>query len=338
MPDVRGEWTLTATSLAGTLHGKALITQEADAEGKFAAHTMKWEEVIEGTFTGTLEGSTATVRTTNAGAPPVLPEGEFNSKEMAVEVGTGTLALSGKGTLALSGVPPMEATLVATRIKSYQEIQERELKEKEQKEKEEKEAKEAREAREKLEKEEREALEAKEAKEKQEAQEVAERTAREQQEKAQHEKEAKERESREAQERAVIPKSLPITTTLPPLVSVGVTSKTLTLGHGNTMSLNITNPNASAVHGHLKLTLAKSGKTSSSKHISTLGEATFSITAHGSAIVKVKLSHSGRAELARLKTMHVVVTSTTEASGQSSISKTYSLTLHAAKAPAHGKH
>jgi hypothetical protein len=53
--------------------------------------------------------------------------------------------------------------------------------------------------------------------------------------------------------------------------------------------------------------------------------------------VKLKLSQGGRAELARHKTLHVLATVVTEASGQTTATKTFSLTLHAGK-KAQGKH
>jgi outer membrane biosynthesis protein TonB len=327
-PDVRGEWELTFKASTESLHGKALVTEAANAKGEFASHSMFLENVIPGTFTGTLEGAMATVKTTTVAYGPV-PAGEFNSKTMVVEAGVGSLALSGSGTLILGG-KESSPTLTATRIRTYKQIEEqeaRELKERQEKEAKEKEAREAREAK-----------EAKEAKERQEkeAHEAAEGTAREKKEREL--KERQEREAREAAEKATAAKTTQGSTTTNtgnPLMPVGLATKTLTLGHGGAISLDLTNPGGSPVHGHLKLTLAKAGKTSSAKHTtgggknSTLGEASFSIAGHGTEVVKVKLSRSGRAQLARHKTLHVLVTVTTQASGQPEVTKSYALTLHA---------
>jgi hypothetical protein len=433
-PDVRGEWALTVTSSAGTLHGKALITQEANVKGEFAAHETTWEGAVAGTFTGTLEGAKATVKTTSEAFPPILPPGEFKSKAMTVEAGASSLSLSGEGTLTL-GAAEMPATETLVRVKTLNQI------EHEKREQEEAEARDnvrgewtvtlesafatlkgkaritqAANAKnefasssalfegvlhgsfsgtlegskatvtvttegygeippgtftssniavtsasnptsmsgpgtfkagasefpatltatrvltyQQLVVQEKTEQEAREKQEK-EAQEAAEKAAREKQE-----KELKERQEREAREAAgkVVPKGTP-TTPLPtpsPLVSVLLSSKTLTLSHGGTLSLNLANPNGLPVRGHVKLTLA--GKTSGVKHkssgSSTLGEASFSISGKGNAIVKVKLSASGRAQLARLKALRVVLTLTTQASGQPNAIKSYKLTLHATK-------
>src|SRR6202035_221285 len=189
---------------------------------------------------------------------------------------------SGSGTFK-AGESEFPSTLTATKIKTYQEVLEREKAEREAKEKQEKEAREA-----------------------------AERAAREKAEK--EAKERHERELREALERATPPKSLP---GLPaPLMPVQVGGKTVTLSHGGGISLGLTNPDSSPVHGHLKLTLTK-GKTSSTKHSTsksiTLGEASFSIAAHGTEVVKVKLSQSARAQFIHHKSLRVLLTVTTQA-------------------------
>src|ERR1700684_656716 len=126
-PEMRGEWALTMESSEGTLHGIAHFTQEANPKGEFAAQSMAFETFIEGTFTGTLEGATATVETTSKEFGPV-PAGKFKSKTMKVEEGAGTLALSGEGELKL-GTKELTAKFTATRIKSGKQIEEQEARE-----------------------------------------------------------------------------------------------------------------------------------------------------------------------------------------------------------------
>lgn len=440
-PEMRGEWALTMESSEGTLHGIAHFTQEANPKGEFAAQSMAFETFIEGTFTGTLEGATATVETTSKEFGPV-PAGKFKSKTMKVEEGAGTLALSGEGELKL-GTKELTAKFTATRIKSGKQIEEQE----------------AREAREREEAEERAAVRGewsltlesgptvlkgtaliteaantksefasssalvenslgtvgatfsgtlagsktlvtitteaagpappgaftsstialtyshsamsmsgsgvfkigeaefpatlsaarvktyqqvlerekaeREAKEKQEkeAQEAAEKVAREkkeQEQKAKELKEAQERKAREEAAKVVVPKTVPLPLTIPPLVPVAVGAKAFTLSSSGAISLGLTNPGDSTEHGHLKLTLTKGGKASSAKHSSsTLGEASFSIAPHGSEVVKVKLSKSGRAQLSHHKSLRVLLAVTTQASGQPTATKSYTVTLRA---------
>ena len=218
--------------------------------------------------------------------------------------------MTGPGTFKI-GQAEFPSTLTATRIKTYQQVLERQKAEREAKEKQEKEA--------------------------QEAVEKVAREKKEQEQKAKELKESQERKAREEAEKA-LPKSLPIVT-ITPLMPVEVGGK-LTLSHSGTISLDLTNPGGAPEHGHLKLTLAKGAKAASTKHSSggsTLGEASFTIAPHGTEVVKVKLSKSGRAQLTRHKTLRVLLTVTTQASGQADAIKTYSLTLRAPKAT-HGKH
>jgi hypothetical protein len=453
--EVRGEWALTLESPEGTIHAIALITEEANAKGEFAAHSMAFESVIAGTFVGTLEGATATVETTSQEFGPV-PAGKFRSETMKVEEGVGTLALSGEGELKLGAKEHLPAKLTATRIKSGQQIEEQE--ELEKKEHEESEARanirgewavtiegggqtlkgtalitenasaqnifasksalfegfiggtfggklkygeaeitittdeipgtippgsftsntiavssksnpasmsgagiskfgqaefpsmltatKVKTYSEVLKREKAE-QEAKEKQEK-EAQEAVEKVAREKQEqeqKAKELKESQERAAREAAEKAAaIQKAqiTPITPVNPALMSALLSGKTLTVSSSGAISLDLTNPNSSSVHGHLKVTLAKAGKASSIKSTtaggkSTLGEVSFSISGKGTEVVKLKLSRSWRTQLAHSKTLHVLVTLTTQATGQPGLSKVYSLTLRAPSSAHHGK-
>jgi sRNA-binding protein len=309
--NVRGEWALTLESGPATLKGIALITKEADAENKFTAANALFEGFIPGTFVGTLKGSntSVTVTTQSAGG---FPEGKFTSSTIEVTAASNPASMTGSGELTFGG-PPSSGTLTATRIKTYQQVIEQETAEREAKEKQEK-----------------------------EAQEAVERAAREKQE-----KERQEREAREAAEKAAAVKTtplpLPIVIGNTPLLSVRLATKTLTAAGGGAVSFRLTNPNVASVHGRLKLTL-KAGKALSAKHkaaggkSSTLGEVSFSLSGNGTEAVRMKLSKSWGAQLAHSKTLHVLVTLTTQATGEAAgISKTYSLTLRAPGSAHHGK-
>jgi hypothetical protein len=313
--EVRGEWEITVGSGTQSFKGIALITQSANSKDEFVASSAVYSGVNPGTFSGKLEGATTSVEVTTPPYPPAsVPGTTFTSKAMLLEYTANSMAISGSGTFAVEGGPKFSTTMTATRIKTYGQVVERETAE--------------REAKEKQEREEREATE----KAEREAKEKAEREA----------KEKHEREEREALEKAKV--TVPLKTPLPiippsnPLVPVLLAAKTLSVGHSGALSLKLENPGASPEHGLLKLTLAKAGKASSSKHPSgTLGQSSFTIAAHGSEVVTVKLSKSARAQLARHKTLKILATITTEAAGQPTTTKTYTITLHATKA-AHGKH
>jgi hypothetical protein len=330
--NVRGEWALTLENGPEKVNGTALITAEANSKNEFASSGALFESVIPGAFSGTLEGSKATVKITTQATGP-FPAGEFTSTKIVVTSTVNSMSMSGSGKLTL-GTNELEGTLLtATRIKTHQEV-EQATKEREAKEKQEKEALEAKQ------KAEREAQEkaAREAKEKQEkeALEAKQKAEREAQEKTAREaKEKQEREAREAAEKAAIATTR--------LVSVQLAGKTFTVGATELISLQITNPNPYAISGRVTLLPAKSGRAGKSsaggtgKKAGSLGTVSFGISSKGEQLVKLKLSQRGRAELARHKTLHVLATVITEASGQTTATKTFSLTLRTAK-PAHGKH
>jgi hypothetical protein len=333
---VRGEWALTFEAGPQVVKGTALVTNLANSKEEFASSSAVFESVIPGTFSGTVMGSEASVTITTQAAGP-FPGGTFTGTKLAVTVTSNSMTIAGEGTLtpetpANTSFPAM---LTATRIRTYQEV----TKEREAKEKEEREAKETteREAREKTEREASEKA-AREAKEKQdrEALEAKQKTEREANEKAALlAKEKAEREAREAAEKAALANAK--------LVSAQLPGKALTVSASELLSLQLTNPNPYAVSGHVTLVAAQSsGKSSASKGAKgkkggSLGSASFTLSPNGEQVVKLKLSQRGRAELARHKTLRVLATVTTQASGKTTTSKTFSLTLHAAKAT-HGKH
>jgi hypothetical protein len=309
---IRGEWELTLTSGAGVLKGQALIAEAANTKNEFLSNGALFEGAIPGTFSGTLEGANASVKVTTEAYGP-FPATEFNSTTMAIASGGGSLSMSGSGTSTLG-----PATLTATRTRTYAQIEEQEATEKaelEAKEKTEREAKEkaGREAREKLER---------EAKEK-------------------TEREAKEKAEREAKEKLAKEAALKQSVTL---VSAEPTTKTFTVTSSGSLALKLTNPNAFPVQGSLTLTMTVTGKASqasaghkpSKTKTVSLGKASFTISAQARGTVTIKLAHAARAELASHKSLRVTLTIVTNTSGEPSVSKTYSLTLHA---PAtHHKH
>jgi hypothetical protein len=304
--NIRGEWSLVIEAGGQTSKGTAVITSSANAKNEFASSGAAFEGVIPGSFSGTLEVSKAAASvtvTTDAEGP--IPAGEFASAAMTIGEVDGLLSLSGTGTLTSGATKIPGATLTATRIKTYTEVTERiakETQEREAKEKAEREAKERQE---------------REAKEKQE------REA----------KEKQEREAREAAEKAAGAKTAssggggeP-----PALKSVQLAGKTFTVGASELLSLQIKNPNPYAIAGRVTLVVSEAGHGTSRKTVS-LGTASFGITGSARQLVKLKLSQRGRLELDHRKTLRAVATVTTKASGQTTTSETFALTLRAAKA------
>jgi hypothetical protein len=303
--NVRGEWALTLEAGPQKLKGIAVIADPANTNNEFASKSTLFEGVLGGTFTGTLKGGQASVMVTTEGnAALSLPPGTFTSNTISVSTSANPASMSGSGTFKF-GSTEVPGTLTATRLRTHAQVEAREIAERQAKEKLEEEAKIAKEKAER------------------EAQEKAELQA----------KEKLEREAREARE--ALEKAAKVLTPPPPssLVSpVILGAKSLTVSSTGGLLLKLTNPNSEPVNGHLKVTLAKAGKASSAKHTkskgATLGEASFSIAGKGSEVVKITLSHSARTELAHLKTMHVLLTVTMQASGQATTARLYSLTLH----------
>ncbi len=140
-PEMRGEWELVLKAGSTTNSGTTVIRQEAGAKGEFASEPVQLVEGSPGTFTGTLEGSSAKVKITTT-ANSTTPATEFESETMTVTSGSGSLEISGEGTFTVPAFNvKMTGTVVAKRIKTYKEVEERE--ERELREKEEKEAREA---------------------------------------------------------------------------------------------------------------------------------------------------------------------------------------------------
>jgi hypothetical protein len=342
--DMRGEWSIELKSAKEPPFLKAGVINQMNLVGGEFSGTLH-EKSTTSSIEGTLSGTTASITITSHTSFGVIT---FVTKTAAVN--TTTNSLSGSGAYYLEGQEIEPSEISGTRTKTYLEVQKREAQElKEQEEKEAKE-REAREAKERQEKEAREtkARQEKEAKEK-EARELKERELKEQEEKA-----AKEKQEREAASKNTSSQTVGGNTGTTPsgeqggatLVSTALITRTLATGRGGTISLDLSNPNGFPVQGHLTLVMAGTGKAAKGSAAGrkkgktkalSLGTASFAISAHANETVKISLSRRGRAELARHKTLRVLLTIVTDASGKPNVSKAYTLTLHAA-APAHRRH
>jgi hypothetical protein len=130
--EMRGEWELAENFGTEHTHARALIREEANAKGEFASNSLLFEGIVSGVFSGTLEGSNATVTVITQPFGPI-PASMFTSSTMKVESSGGSPSLSGSGTFSSAGYK-LPATLTATRIKTYKEVEEREAKEKQEQE------------------------------------------------------------------------------------------------------------------------------------------------------------------------------------------------------------
>jgi hypothetical protein len=305
--NVRGEWSLTIEAGPQVAKGVAIIGEEASSENRFASASALFEGIVPSTFSGKLEGGEASVTVTTAATGPI-PASTFTATKIVVTSASNPTSMTGAGTLTAEK-NSYPATFTATRVKTHQEVLEREQQE--------------REAREAVEKAEREAKE----KQEREAKEKQEREAREREALAAKEREVKERQEREAAEKAAA-KTSSNGPGNPALVAVRLAGKTFTVSSG-LLSLQIRNPNPYAISGRVTLLAAKSRHKAAKA--SSLGTASFGVAADGEQLVKLKLSQSGRTELAHHKILHALATITTEASGQPATTKTFSLTLHTAK-------
>jgi uncharacterized protein YaiE (UPF0345 family) len=331
--NIRGEWSLLVKVGPQTSNGTALIKVAANAENEFASSNAMFESVVPGSFSGTLEGSTATVTVTSEAYGPV-PAGEFVGEKIAVNSTGDSMSISGTGKFYSNKALITEsATLVATRTKTNAEVVAREAKEKLELEAKEQEAKAKAEQETKAKAEQEAKAKAElEAKAEQEAKAKAELEA-----KAKAEQEAKAKAEQEAQKKATVSKVA--------LVSIQLAGKTFTVSAAGLLSLQVSNPNAYAISGRITLEVAQSAKAgkassahgSASKKAVSLGTVSFGISPSGKQIVKLELSQTGRTELARHKTLRVLATVLTKASGQTTTTKALTLTLRAGKA-AQGKH
>ncbi len=342
--DIRGEWAIEAVCKActfpkinrSTVNGTALIRTES-AGGEFSGTGLL--EGMSGTMSGTVTGTTQV----SASVEAKTSEGTivFTVPDGTIDATNNTI--TGEGTWKAS-IDSGEAVINGHRLRTLEQIeQEEEQKEKELKEKREKaeqelREKDLREEKEREEKEEAEAIkhakEAEEAKAKEAAEKEAqakqqEKEAQEQKTRAENEaresaeREARARAEREAKEREAQQASDPAT----------LVGKTLALGGSGSLSLQLSNPNGSPVTGEIVLLAAGGHASRTGKGGTTvLGKGSFTLSAHGTGTVKLKLSHSAVAELAHHRTLQATVRVTTSVTGQPALLATYSVTVHG---PAH---
>jgi outer membrane biosynthesis protein TonB len=351
--DMRGEWTYTLTCTCGQGAQGSMVITQMEPSGSFTGTTLL--EGFGGPVTGTLSGTNVTLDVRIPSTP--IGEQSFATTEGTLDAATNTvtapIAYNGggsepTGTVTATKIHTLEEVEKATKEKEEQEQKEREKEEQEkiqkakeqEKIKQEKEAQEKQAAKEKAEQEEKERP-AKEAKAAQEAKEKSEKeakaaqeakTAQEAKEKA--EKEAKAaQEAKAAKEREEHEKSSAGAGGQPALL-VG---KTFAVSASGQVSLELSNANGYSVSGGVTLTASSASKASATASkgkgkgkAPALGDGSFTISAHGTKVLKLTLSKSAIAQLKRHKTLRVLATITTHASGQPTITKSYSITLQAA--------
>jgi outer membrane biosynthesis protein TonB len=342
--DIRGEWAFQMTCSCGqTASGTLYLKQEEAATGAFSG-TALLQGILSGTATGMITGpNSLSLEILIPNAPPrgetfsfTMPNGALDTAANAFEgegeygasLGqnlTGEIKAIRTKTLAQLEQAEKEA---AERAKEAKEKAEKEAREREAREVQEKAAREKAEAeqheREAIEKTQREAKEAQEGKERQQAKEAQEGKERQQAKEAQESKERKEREEQAAKE------------THPAAGAAGaVKPGTLTASGAGVVSLKLTNPDAYATSGSVAL-MPAAGKSAASKHtLKALAEGSFTLPAHASKVLKLKLSRSAAAALASRGSLRLAIKIETRAGGHATSTKTYSVTLHAA---ARGRH
>jgi hypothetical protein len=349
--DMRGEWqyTLTCNSCQGST-GTLLLKQMNFTTGAYSGTTVL-DGVLDGTASGIVSGSSVSLKI-------ILPDTPMGEYTFTVENGTIESAkneFSGPGYYNSMGgyTGEIKAKQVRTQAqiekeeqeaKEKQEKAEREAKEKaelEAKEKAEKEAAEKpikekaeREAKEKAEKEaqEKQAKETQEAKEKQAAKEAQEKQVKETQE-------AKEKQAAKEAQEAKEKQAKALTTQAPSAAGPAKpNTKTLAVSSSGIVSIELSDPNGYAISGEVTLSSAAAGKSSATKgkpKTAALAESPFSIASDATKLVKLKLSKSAAAALADHKSLRVAIKITTRATGHTSTTKTYSVTL---QAPSRTKH
>jgi hypothetical protein len=339
--DMRGEWSYSITCSCGeSATGTFLFTQMEPTNGAFSG-TTEWDGgVATGTASGMVTGpSSLSLEIVLPHGPPTGAELAFTMSNASLE--TATSAFSGTGTYKDSAFTgEVKAKLVRTLAQIEKEEHEAIQRAKEEREAREKRAaeeakiQEAKAAEEKLaaekaeaEKLEREARERpakekaeKEAKEKQQAAEqqaTKEHEAKQATEKAEAEKHELQARERSAQESIR-------------LASVAPTGKAPTVRGGGEIAIDLSNTNAFAVSGSVALDEAPAhGKTSPQHKTAMLGQASFTISAHGTKVIEIRLSSHARTMLAHRRTLHLMAAITTTGSGHGSTVMRYTLQLTA---------
>jgi hypothetical protein len=125
--EMRGEWELNLNNGVRSLKGIGFITKEANAKEEFESSSLLVEGILPATFSGTLEGSEATVAVIIPADPP-FSEGIFHGSGITVQSGPGTLSMSGTGNYDVGGVMST-GPFSAVRLKSGIQIEEQEAQE-----------------------------------------------------------------------------------------------------------------------------------------------------------------------------------------------------------------
>jgi hypothetical protein len=363
--DMRGEWQYSLTCTCGqNATGTMLLKQMEFTSGAFSG-TTKIDGILEGTASGTVTGTTSlSLDLVIPHAPPSGEEFTFTMTSGALESAKNEFSGTGSyGASAGDATGEIKAKRIRSQAQIEKEEQEAIQRAKEAKEKAEQEAKELaeKEAAEKPIKEkaeaelhEREAKEAQEAKEKQaakEAQEAKEKQAAKEAQEAKEKQAAKEAQeakekqaAKEAQE-AKEKQAKAVTTKTSVVGPAKPNTKTIAVSSSGVVSIELSNPDGYAISGVLTLsstgatksavTAGKKAAVTAGKKAATLAESPFSIAAHATKLVKLKLSKSAAAELAGHKSLRVAIKLTTRATGRSSTTSTYSVTL---QSPSRTKH
>lgn len=122
--DMRGEWSVTLTSPQQSALSGVLIINKMEPSGEFSGSGQFAGGAIQATITGTVSGTktSVTIPTTSS-----LGNITFIAEEATID--TIKNSLSGTGKSYENGKQIETAEITATRIKTYQEVQEREARE-----------------------------------------------------------------------------------------------------------------------------------------------------------------------------------------------------------------
>jgi flagellar biosynthesis GTPase FlhF len=324
--DMRGEWAYSLTCSCGQNAGGTMLLKQMELTSGAFSGTTVLDGLLEGTASGTVTGNSATSLKI---VLPNTPFGEYTFTVSAATIEPASNKVAGSGAYNNGSTGEIKAE----RIHDLAEVEQREKEATElrQKEREIIEAEEKQKAKEAVEAEEKQKT-AKEAEEKQlkekAAAEQREREAREARERQQS-KEAKEaQEARERQQSKEAQEAKEHAAQAP--TSAKPTTKTLAVSAAGLVSLELSNTNAYEISGEVAL-IAGASKSATGQHKNTmLADGSFSIASYASKLVKLRLSKNLAAKLAHRKSLPVVVKITTRASGHTSITATYSVTLRAA--------
>jgi hypothetical protein len=330
--DMRGEWHYSIVCSCGqSVEGSMLLTHMELTSGEYSGTTDLGGFV--GTVSGTVTGASLSLVIDFPKIPLSLHEftvsaGSINSLKNEIS-GSGYYNEGGSSnptgvftavrTRTIEQIKREEAEARKRAEEEAKKLKEKEIEEKPLKEKAEKEAKE------KLEAQEREATEARERLEAQQREATA---AREKQEAKEREEKAKASSGNQSGSGQTTTQGSGSSPQSAPLASVELLTKSPSLGGSGSISFSLANTNSAPISGQLTLTGAGAGKSSLGGKTTILGVASFTIPAHGTAIVKLKLSKSARAAL-RHRKLRATARLVTQAGGRAAIVKTYSLILAA---------